>query len=442
MVLAIAFAGVGFIKLPPFITYDGLSHYYRALQIARGTMRPTIYSATAVGGELPVRYKAYGERLWSMYWSRHTLGSLDTWREVSHEPTGLGQMARVEFTNTAIYSPLNYAGAAVGIAVATRFSASPFVAERAAVMANFGLYCWLVVLAIEALPVFRGGALLIASSPLIMFQALSVSSDGLNLALPLMCFATVIGLRHSGLVPAKGMILAVCLLCVLLALLKPTAVVLMGFLGLLPASYLGGRLQKARLLFGCLALGALVWWWWNRLYLETEIARWFFPDHYPASKMKAWFLQQPSRFAWPLYRALTREWWQAWPSGYTYVGGWVPAEIYEKQMIPLHLFQCCLFLGGGWVGKTDRELAVVTLAISLGLFALVALTLWLSYGYESIDHIPYLAGRYLLIVYFGAAFAVSALTHNFLPALRSKLVWPGLAANVIWIVYVMSSIKS
>jgi uncharacterized membrane protein len=412
------------------------------LQVSTGVVRPAIYSKTAVGGELPERYKAYIDSLWPIYWTKDKFGSWEQWRVLGVRLPANSGHTRVEFTNTAIYSPLNYFGSGVGIAIANLFSQSPFVAERAGIVGNLIIYCTIMVLAIEALPVFRRGALLIGTSPLLLFQAMSVSPDGLNFCLPLLYFAIILRVRLSERGSRQTVVLIILLLGALMAMLKPTAIVLMGFLLLLPEEDTGGRWRKLLLVLGAMLAGSFLWLWWNGPYLDIEINRWFFPEHHPASEMKAYFIQKPWRFARPLWRAFTQELWAAWPSGYTYVGGWIPAVDYEKQMIPLKVFQICFFLCGGWSVRTDIAIPVVSLLMGLISFGIIALTLWLSYGEIGVDHIPYLAGRYLLFAFFCGAFGISALTHSFLPNLRQKLLWPGLAINLLWIGHLLASVKS
>jgi hypothetical protein len=85
---------------------------------------------------------------------------------------------------------------------------------------------------------------------------------------------------------------------------------------------------------------------------------------------------------------------------------------------------------------------MITFSQAAGLLLFSALTLWISYGIQNVDHIPYLGGRYLFLVYTFALIAWSGLIRGVFPSGRNWLVGAGMAINAVGVGSILSSIMS
>ncbi len=428
--------------VPPVATFDGPSHYFRALQVAEGRMRPEHYSDTAVGGALPRSHVDFVNALWRSYWADRNLGTLTAWSALARETQGHPGSTRVEFTNTAVYSPANYAFQAAGMRVASWVSPSPLAAHRAACLGNLAGYLALVVAALELLPRFRWGALILATCPLSVIQAASVSADAVNFAVPLLVLAGAWRLRDGpARAPAAGLALVLSAGFVT-ALLKPTALASLACIALIPGLHFGSRRAKVACLGAFLACALAAWFAWNRANANVDVARWFDPAHPPFSEQKASFLANPLRFARPFGYFLTRDLAAQWPHMFADVGGWIPPGLHRAlfwlSLVLLPGLASC----GSWEGRSDWAWAGTMALQSLAVLFLTALALWVSMGTVGMDHVPGLTGRYLPFVATGLAAAGAEAWHGGLPRLRRGLSWAALAANGAGLTAILASIAS
>jgi hypothetical protein len=430
------------VLVPPAVTFDGPSHYFRALQVAEGRMRPEHYSDRAVGGALPRSHVDFVNSLWESYWARHDFGTLPEWSALSARSLRDTGTTRVEFTNTAVYSPANYAFQAAGMRVASWVSPSPLAAHRAACLGNLAGYLAVVVAALELLPRFRWGALILATCPLSLIQAASVSADATNFAVPLLVLAGAWRLRDSpARAPAAGLALVLAAGLVT-ALLKPTALASLACIALIPERHFGSRLAKAACLGAYFACALAAWYAWNRASMNVDVARWFEPGRSPVAAQKAWFQADPRRFLAPFRYFLAHDLASQWPHMFCDVGGWIPPGLYRRLSWLSFVFFAGLLACGSWNGPADWVWAGGMALQSFAILSLIALALWLSFGTTEMFFVPGLTGRYLPLVAAGFAAAVHEAWHARLPGLRRSLSWAALAANGAGLTAILASIGS
>jgi hypothetical protein len=202
---------------------------------------------------------------------------------------------------------------------------------------------------------------------------------------------------------------------------------------MIPKRHFGSTLRKTAILLGFTASSLLLWWLWNRPYLDVEIAQWFNPAHPPSSVLKGWFLRHPLGFG-PLFgRVVTISLPLEWPVMYGSFGGWIPSEI-KQFLTPLSVvFLAALLFSAHWKNPTDKPWVTWVFAQSLALLFVVSLSLWLSTGTIGERTVPNLSGRYLFFVYFGFAAVWGELFHQSHVGLRNSLFWLGLGANALWL---------
>jgi uncharacterized membrane protein len=442
LLLGLAFGLPAVVLVPPAITYDGPSHYFRALQVSEGTVRATAFSARAVGGVLPAGHAAFINGLWSAYWHQHDVGTLGEWAVRSRQAGAQREREPVEFTNTAVYSPLNYLFAALGMRVATWLSPSPLLASRLGCLANLLGYLALMVLALERIPRYRAGLLLLSTSPLLLIQAASLSTDAVNHALPALLIAWVWAVRVQAPARPRQDLAVIAALSLLLALLKPTALVTLACLPWLPTGLFGSLRAKAVFL-GATILGALaVWYLWNRANLTVDVAGWFDGSRLPAAAQQEWFLGDPRHFGPPFLHLLRYNLLPQWPHLFADVGGWIPDRLYLFLDVLSFVYLTALLLAPGWEGRTDWSWAAAMVAQAAATVVLLALTLWLAFGKREVVFVPGVVGRYLTVVVLGLAIAVAELWHHRLGRLRQGLFGLGLLGNAAGLAAILGSIGS
>ena len=433
ILLGILFGIPAVIFVPPVVTYDGPNHYLRALQVSEGRMRAERFSERAVGGTLPRSHADYvNSMLWNYYWKTGSdFMDRRQWESLSSKEARVPGTRPVEFTNTAIYSPVNYAfQSALGMRLAAVLSPEPLLASWMGCLFNLAGYLMLVVLAIECAPRFQRGLLLLATCPLIVVQASSLSADAINFALPLLVLAWSWRLHVRDVKHPRSELAAVLALGLVVTLLKPTLFVILLCLPLIPARRFGvSRFAKAAGLTGYFLLVAGIWFAWNRDYLDVDVARWFDPGRPPMSVQVQWFMGNPLRFARPFLHLLGHDLVGLWPHLYGDPGGWISRGVY-----PLNSAFSLIFLSGflgcaSWPEPSSRVWAFGMLFMSSSFIFLTALTLWLSFGTHSMTFIPGFVGRYLFVPVLGFGMAWTEQFHDGFKTPRNVLFWTALAAN-------------
>lgn len=432
LLFGFVFGVTAVVFVPPVVTYDGPSHYLRALQVSEGQMRADRFSASAVGGVVPKSHADFmNSILWSYYWKPgNTYMDRAQWAALSSQEARVPGTTRVEFTNTAIYSPVNYAFQSLGMRLAAALSPSPLLASQLGCLFNLAGYLLLVVCAIECAPRFRRGVVLLASSPLVLIQASSLSADAINFTLPLLVLAWTWRLRTS-LVKRPGVELAALLaLGLLVTLLKPTLFTVLLCLLFVPSRFFGGaRFAKAAGLAAYFLLVACVWFAWNRPNLGIDVARWYDTGRPAMSVQMHWFLGNPLRFAGPFMALLAKGIGAQWPHFYGDPGYWMAPWAY-----PFNAALSVVFLAGflgcaSWSGAPDRGWAMGMLIVALAVIFLAALALWLAFGTVGMDFVPGYVGRYLFVPVLAFGFAWAERFHRGFGNARSVLYWTALTAN-------------
>ena len=172
------------------------------------------------------------------------------------------------------------------------------------------------------MPRFQSGLLLIATSPLLLIQSATLNIDGINFGVPMCMFALVWKMRTApGSDPGLSLAIVTCLAW-WTALLKPTQIVELAVLLFIPQECFRSGRKKAAWLLSTLCMAAGLWLYWNKPYLDVNIAGWFDPSHPPISAQRAWLLQHPGDLLNALGIFFHRDFFPQWKDFYGGVGGW------------------------------------------------------------------------------------------------------------------------
>jgi len=183
VIIALVFGFLYTIILPPFQSVDEASHFFRAYQISEGNFKAK-YIDNKVGDYLPSALYTYYQKYNLMIKNIDNKTNLANLKEDFNIKTDRNNTTFITFSNTALYSPICYAGQLPGIIL------GKFITDKIAIQYYFGrfsnliMYCLLIFLAIKILPFYKLPLAVIALMPMSLSVGSAYSSDvmvfGLN----------------------------------------------------------------------------------------------------------------------------------------------------------------------------------------------------------------------------------------------------------------------
>lgn len=172
----------------PFRVPDERNHFLRNYQISEFRLSAFRVSGGYPGDNLPASLARLSDALADHANNHISPAQLSQARSLSLAP---GQREFMEFSQTAMYSPLTYVPSAVSIALGRMFGAGPLALVYFARAANLIVGALLISLALSHAGFARPAALLLALFPMTLSQVASVSADSMTYALSFLWIATV-----------------------------------------------------------------------------------------------------------------------------------------------------------------------------------------------------------------------------------------------------------
>lgn len=184
LILAIVL-GLAFVAItPPFRAPDEVTHFWRPVSMAYGTLIPKMTERGPVA-PLPKGYQTFvfvfrieQKPDAHQYW----LGWV-TW---------LAENERVELPFVASYTPVAYAPQLLAAGVARVLHLRPMVTFYLGRLANLAAYIALIYWALRITPVLRWGLCAIALLPMSLFLAASWSPDAMTIGMALLLLALIL----------------------------------------------------------------------------------------------------------------------------------------------------------------------------------------------------------------------------------------------------------
>jgi uncharacterized membrane protein len=312
----------------------------------------------------------------------------------------------MEFSQTAMYSPLAYVPSAVSIAIGRTLGAGPLALVYFARAGNLLVGAWLISLALSRAGFARPAAIVVALFPMTVSQVASVSADAMTYGLSFLWIATVMEMvvgKEVG-VSRKKIVLLVCL-ALALSQLRPPFPLLNLLVLLLPVKRYG---RKVVLLVcaAVMAAGLLPAAAWNapaaRLFVNPIPEE----DIDPARQL-AWVVNHPGGFWHRVKQDLVRRGLEYWEQ---LVGrlGWL--NIYLPTWIPIGFaaaFAACLFTGPRDPPSPLWWQRIGLAVVILGGVVAIELSQFLSINPVRSPFILSVYGRYFVPFAFVATFAFS-----------------------------------
>ena len=262
LIIGVIFGILFLLITPPFQVSDEYNHFFRSYQISEGRIIPE-RQQSKIGGLIPKSLVTT---------SQSVSTGIPFHPEIKQKPEKIFSLLNlpleshnkifVHFPNTSLYSPIPYLPQATGIALGKIIGFSPITLMYMGRICNLLVWVLLGYLSIKVTPIFKWLFFLLALTPMSLFQAASLSADGVTNSLSFLLIA--IFLNH-GLVESKQVnkigIFIIILLSILLSLAKQAYLPLALLFLIIPPKKLGMKRYFtifALLLLLCL-LAVIAW---------------------------------------------------------------------------------------------------------------------------------------------------------------------------------------
>jgi len=239
LVLAWTFGTIFSFLTPPFQVPDEYHHFYRSYQVSEGHLAQTIWNKQP-GGFLPSSLIDFQNRVsQDIPHNPDRKQDFQTLLEMRKIALNPGQRQFVVFP---WYSPTIYFPQALGMAAARLLGFGPLGLLYAGRLGNLLVWSLLIHLSLRLIPMLDWTLLLLALTPMSLYQAASLSGDAMVNALCFLFIATVLRLAVGDNETVKPRHIAgLILLGSAIALAKTAYLPLTLLLLMIPAEKFGGR---------------------------------------------------------------------------------------------------------------------------------------------------------------------------------------------------------
>lgn len=401
LVLGLIFGLAFLIILPPGQVPDEYVHFYRAYQISDGELivHSPVSPVNKVGGFIPVNVQRVATVTQSLAFHTERKIRVEQLTDLLKLPLNSNEKLFTGFPNVALYPPIPYISAAIGINLGKIFNLSPLILWYLARLGNLLSYLGLIYLAIKIIPVFKWAFLLMSLTPMALSQAASVSEDCLTNGLALFFIALIFYYTFTYREPFSRKQLALLLVMgVLVTLTKPSFFPLLVLYTLLPVSRFGTIKRYLGLITAMLFISATTLIAWNQL-LTLAVGKITLDTvelNLSPGDQLAYMVRVPLRSIDSLWSSFT---YQTISNLEEYIGklGWL-----DTPLSPLLILSYALFLT--FIGLVDNNPAIsinylAKLKIGVAMLGCLGATIFLlylswtpvgSYQYEGMQ------GRYLI----------------------------------------------
>ena len=388
--------GIAFLVLiPPFQVPDEYEHYYKSWDISNGHIIPEKIGNKA-GVTVPESVKIMTDNVYQK-WKYYILNNQSMDMEfLLNLPLKSSTNTFVDISKYAVvtYSPLPYLASALSIALGKLFDLSPLILLYLGRFGNLLLWLLIIFLAIKITPVFKWGFLVIALMPMTLFQAASLSADGIAISLSFLSIALFLKLALDDNIKkiTRKHILIIISIGLLLGLAKMPYIMLILLFFLIPSKKFESMTKMFHIFGLTFLLGVLVIALWNfmvnGLYMPLDPGislqdQLLYILHYPVDFIQT-LLNTSSQYAGELPFIVVGNW--------AYANSPIPSLIYYMYFFIILLVAA--------FDKGSFKISLKQRYIILGLFLLIAGTIfvleYLTWTYTGAPVIHGIQGRYLI----------------------------------------------
>lgn len=193
LLLSLLFGGCLTFLVPPFQAPDEFNHYYRTRQILDGVFFSE-RTPQGLGGRISVSAQEILSAFEDIPFHPEARTSRAEILAALRQPSADEPKRFIGFSNTALYSPVNYLPQLAGVAVARRFTANPLAHMYSGRICNLLLWTLLVFLSIKITPIFKWLILCLALLPMSLFLSSTLSGDPMTNGLSFFIIASILKL--------------------------------------------------------------------------------------------------------------------------------------------------------------------------------------------------------------------------------------------------------
>jgi len=169
--------GLAFLFItPPFQVPDEFDHFSRSFQLSEGRLLSEKHD-NRLGGFLPQSLIETMSTYQKMPFNTKKKQKIENVFDLAAQPLDAENRTFIDFPNTALYSPVPYIPQTLGILTGKIFDLSPIVLMYMGRIFNLIVWIVLVYFSIKITPIFKWLFLLLAMTPMALFQAVSLSAD-------------------------------------------------------------------------------------------------------------------------------------------------------------------------------------------------------------------------------------------------------------------------
>ncbi|BAP55018.1 putative membrane protein [Thioploca ingrica] len=245
---------------PPFQVPDEHSHFFRALEVSQGDLIPTV-NGNVAGGLIPVNAIATGGELAGYLafnpQSKQSFEKLAYFFKLPPEPL------KKQFAKSTAYPPVPYLPPLIGISVGKLFHLSWLKTMYLGRVTSLFVWLLCLYLTIKVIPTSKWLVVVLALSPMTIFQAASLSADSLTIALSFLFIAIFLKLALEENIKFTPLVITLLIIiAILISLCKQAYISLIFLFFLIPIKKLG--LKRYGLFFSLMFLftvSSLVFWY-------------------------------------------------------------------------------------------------------------------------------------------------------------------------------------
>jgi uncharacterized membrane protein len=395
LLIASVFGLLFLLITPPFQGADEIVHFYRGYQVSEfnlvsdqskqgtGGLLPKSLGKTVAVTNSPV-IAFYPQNKYDIY---KTNGEL-------HTPSRPEDKKFYNFSSSATYSPVPYAGVSSGILVARGLNLPPVTAMHAGRLGNLLAWLALVAASIASIPRRKWVLVAIGLLPMALFQASTLNGDAITNGSLLLFIALILKYRENKKPLKQRQLLLLMLLGIIMVLSKQVMFIFLPLLFLLkkPLFHTVKQAYIWRLALGLVPLIFFLIW----MYLTRGIDS---SNQQDAQAQFDFIFHNPHSFINVLWNTYFFTWGDSIIRSFIGVFGWADAPLSELIVLIGYLGLAILFVGNytpkrlAWLNK--REQLSIWLLMAL-YFLAVSVSLYLYYSPVGFKIIYGLQGRYFI----------------------------------------------
>jgi uncharacterized membrane protein len=372
---------------PPFQSPDEEAHFARVYQLSEGTLISQ-KSQDQIGGWLP-------QSIYDAWLPFPNIKKVDLAivHKLLREPFAKEPRHFFEFKHTALYSPVAYGPAVVGVWSGRVIGLSGLGQLYASRIAT--LLGWLIIVffAIRTMPVFKWVTVMIALMPMTAFLASSPSADAMTNALAMLTTALILrsALARKGSV-GTGEWMTIVAACVLLALTKQLYFLIAVLTFMTPVERFGGWKKKTMLCLGAIGAAIAANLLWLILVRNTVTVEAWAQPH----EQTMYVLSHPLKYAVMLLQMVLDRW-QTYLIWFVGTLGWLdvylPAWIWSTY---LGVLVAVAFVDRGDGRPLEWGERCLIIGMCVATVLLIATSQYISYTGPEAKMIRGLQGRYFI----------------------------------------------